>query len=84
MIFDLRPFKHGAVARRSTKQDVAKRLMTTASMRRPSRSPSPDDDDRADGERAQGELDRFYDALIAIRKEIQACSTARRTPGTTC
>jgi glycine dehydrogenase len=71
MIFDLRPFKHGS--RPSIdEQDVAKRLMDygfhapTVSfpvagtmMIEPTESESQD------------ELDRFCDALIAIRKEIQ-------------
>ena len=78
MIFDLRPFKHGArtgTAAPSTidEQDVAKRLMDygfhapTVSfpvagtmMIEPTES------------EPKAELDRFCDALIAIRKEIQA------------
>ncbi len=71
MIFDLRPFKHGA-GPSVDEQDVAKRLMDygfhapTVSfpvagtmMIEPTESESKD------------ELDRFCDALIAIRKEIQ-------------
>ena len=71
MIFDLRPFKLGA--RPIDEQDVAKRLMDygfhapTVSfpvagtmMIEPTESESKD------------ELDRFCDALISIRKEIQA------------
>jgi glycine dehydrogenase len=71
MIFDLRPFKHGA-GPSVDEQDVAKRLMDygfhapTVSfpvagtmMIEPTESESRD------------ELDRFCDALIAIRKEIQ-------------
>jgi glycine dehydrogenase len=70
MIFDLRPFKHG-VGRSVDEQDVAKRLMDygfhapTVSfpvagtmMIEPTESESKD------------ELDRFCDALIAIRSEI--------------
>ena len=72
MIFDLRPFKHGAGAA-VDEQDIAKRLMDygfhapTVSfpvpgtmMVEPTESESKE------------ELDRFCDALIAIRKEIQA------------
>ncbi|HJR58074.1 MAG TPA: aminomethyl-transferring glycine dehydrogenase [Vicinamibacterales bacterium] len=72
MIFDLRPFKHAAGAS-VDESDVAKRLMDygfhapTVSfpvagtmMIEPTESESKD------------ELDRFCDALIAIRKEIQA------------
>ena len=71
MIFDLRPFKHGA-GPSVDEQDVAKRLMDygfhapTVSfpvagtmMIEPTESESKD------------ELDRFCEALIAIRKEIQ-------------
>jgi glycine dehydrogenase len=71
MIFDLRPFKHGANA--VDESDVAKRLMDygfhapTVSfpvagtmMIEPTESEPKD------------ELDRFCDALISIRKEIQA------------
>ncbi|MGB2717162.1 MAG: aminomethyl-transferring glycine dehydrogenase [Vicinamibacterales bacterium] len=72
MIFDLRPFKHGS-GPSIDEQDVAKRLMDygfhapTVSfpvagtmMIEPTES------------EAQDELDRFCDALIAIREEIQA------------
>jgi glycine dehydrogenase len=72
MIFDLRPFKHGGTAT-IDEQDVAKRLMDygfhapTVSfpvagtmMIEPTES------------EPKAELDRFCDALIAIRKEIQA------------
>src|SRR5215203_18649 len=72
MIFDLRPFKHGGGGN-VDEQDVAKRLMDygfhapTVSfpvagtmMIEPTESESKD------------ELDRFCDALIAIRAEIQA------------
>ncbi len=71
MIFDLRPFKHGS-GPSVDEQDVAKRLMDygfhapTVSfpvagtmMIEPTESESKD------------ELDRFCDALISIRKEIQ-------------
>jgi glycine dehydrogenase len=71
MIFDLRPFKHGS-GPSIDEQDVAKRLMDygfhapTVSfpvagtmMIEPTESESKD------------ELDRFCDALISIRKEIQ-------------
>jgi len=76
LIFDLRPFKHGAHA--VDEQDVAKRLMDygfhapTVSfpvagtmMIEPTES------------EAKGELDRFCDALIAIRGEIQAVVDGR-------
>jgi glycine dehydrogenase len=72
MIFDLRPFKHGS-GPTIDEQDVAKRLMDygfhapTVSfpvpgtmMIEPTESESKD------------ELDRFCDALISIRAEIQA------------
>ncbi|MEN3340463.1 MAG: glycine dehydrogenase [Acidobacteriota bacterium] len=75
LIFDLRPFKHGA-GPSVDEQDVAKRLMDygfhapTVSfpvagtmMIEPTESESQD------------ELDRFCDALIAIRKEIEAVVT---------
>ncbi len=76
MIFDLRPFKHGANA--IDEQDVAKRLMDygfhapTVSfpvagtmMIEPTESES------------KPELDRFCDALIAIRGEIEAVVEGR-------
>jgi glycine dehydrogenase len=79
MIFDLRPFKHGAAA--VDEQDVAKRLMDygfhapTVSfpvagtmMIEPTESEPKD------------ELDRFCDALIAIRKEIAAVIEGRVDP----
>ena len=72
MIFDLRPFKHGA-GPSVDEQDVAKRLMdygfhaptvsfpvTGTMMIEPTESEAKD------------ELDRFCEALIAIRAEIQA------------
>jgi glycine dehydrogenase len=77
MIFDLRPFKHGS-GPSVDEQDVAKRLMDygfhapTVSfpvagtmMIEPTESESKD------------ELDRFCDALIAIRQEIQAVMDGR-------
>ena len=80
MIFDLRPFKHGA-GPSIDEQDVAKRLMDygfhapTVSfpvagtmMIEPTESESKD------------ELDRFCDALIAIRKEIQEVVDGRVDP----
>jgi glycine dehydrogenase len=76
LIFDLRPFKHGANA--VDEQDVAKRLMDygfhapTVSfpvagtmMIEPTESES------------KGELDRFCEALVAIRGEIQAVADGR-------
>jgi glycine dehydrogenase len=80
MIFDLRPYKHGS-GPSVDEQDVAKRLMDygfhapTVSfpvagtmMIEPTESESKD------------ELDRFCDALIAIRKEIQAVMDGRADP----
>jgi glycine cleavage system P protein (glycine dehydrogenase) len=80
MIFDLRPFKHGA-GPSVDEQDVAKRLMDygfhapTVSfpvagtmMIEPTESESKD------------ELDRFCDALIAIRAEIQAVVDGKVDP----
>ena len=80
MIFDLRPFKHGA-GPSVDEQDVAKRLMDygfhapTVSfpvagtmMIEPTESESKE------------ELDRFCDALIAIRQEIQAVIDGRVDP----
>src|SRR3954468_3826826 len=80
MIFDLRPFKHGS-GPSVDEQDVAKRLMDygfhapTVSfpvagtmMIEPTESESQD------------ELDRFCDALIAIRKEIEAIVTGAVDP----
>jgi glycine dehydrogenase len=80
MIFDLRPFKHGA-GPSVDESDVAKRLMDygfhapTVSfpvagtmMIEPTESESKD------------ELDRFCDALIAIRKEIEAVVTGNADP----
>jgi glycine dehydrogenase len=80
MIFDLRPFKHGA-GPSVDEQDVAKRLMDygfhapTVSfpvagtmMIEPTESESQD------------ELDRFCEALIAIRKEIDAVVGGKADP----
>jgi glycine dehydrogenase len=80
MIFDLRPFKHAAGAS-VDETDVAKRLMDygfhapTVSfpvagtmMIEPTESESKD------------ELDRFCDALIAIRKEIQDVMNGNADP----
>jgi len=80
LIFDLRPFKHGAGGT-IDEQDVAKRLMDygfhapTVSfpvagtmMIEPTES------------EPKGELDRFCDALISIRGEIQAVLDGRADP----
>jgi len=80
MIFDLRPFKHGS-GPSIDEQDVAKRLMDygfhapTVSfpvagtmMIEPTESESKD------------ELDRFCDALIAIRQEIQDVLDGKADP----
>jgi glycine dehydrogenase len=79
MIFDLRPFKHGAAS--VDESDVAKRLMDygfhapTVSfpvagtmMIEPTESEAKD------------ELDRFCDALIAIRQEIQDVLDGKADP----
>jgi len=80
MIFDLRPFKHAA-GTSVDEQDIAKRLMDygfhapTVSfpvpgtmMVEPTESESKD------------ELDRFCDALITIREEIQAVMDGKADP----
>nr|MBA2260676.1 glycine dehydrogenase (aminomethyl-transferring) [Acidobacteriota bacterium] len=80
MIFDLRPFKRGAGAS-VDEQDVAKRLMDygfhapTVSfpvagtmMIEPTESESKD------------ELDRFCDALVQIRKEVESVLTGSVDP----
>ena len=72
MIFDLRPFKHaGALA--IDEQDVAKRLMDYGFHAPTVSFPVPGTMmiEPTESE-PKGELDRFCDALIAIRKEIQA------------
>jgi len=72
LIFDLRPFKHGA-GPSVDEQDVAKRLMdygfhapTVSFPVAGTMMVEPTESE------AKGELDRFCDALIAIRHEIQA------------
>ena len=79
MIFDLRPFKHGA-GPSVDEQDVAKRLMdygfhaptvsfpVAGTMIEPTESEAKD------------ELDRFCDALIAIRHEIEAVVSGNVDP----
>ena len=72
MIFDLRPFKHGAGAS-VDEQDVAKRLMDYGFHAPTVSFPVPGTMmiEPTESE-PKGELDRFCDALIAIRKEIEA------------
>ena len=72
MIFDLRPFTHGA-GPSVDEQDVAKRLMdygfhapTVSFPVAGTMMVEPTESE------PKGELDRFCDALIAIRHEIQA------------
>ncbi|HEX5475619.1 MAG TPA: aminomethyl-transferring glycine dehydrogenase [Vicinamibacterales bacterium] len=80
MIFDLRPFKHGS-GPTVDEQDVAKRLMDYGFHAPTVSFPVPgtmmieptESEDRA-------ELDRFAEALIAIRKEIQAVVDGRVDP----
>ena len=72
MIFDLRPFKHGA-GPSVDEQDVAKRLMDYGFHAPTVSFPVPGTMmiEPTESE-SQDELDRFADALIAIRGEIQA------------
>jgi glycine dehydrogenase len=72
MIFDLRPFKHGAGAS-VDEQDVAKRLMDYGFHAPTVSFPVPGTMmiEPTESE-PKAELDRFCDALITIRKEIQA------------
>jgi glycine dehydrogenase len=75
MIFDLRPFKHGAGPSVPSidEQDVAKRLMDYGFHAPTVSFPVPGTMmiEPTESE-PKGELDRFCDALVAIRKEIQA------------
>jgi glycine dehydrogenase len=72
MIFDLRPFKHGA-GPSVDEQDVAKRLMDYGFHAPTVSFPVPGTMmiEPTESE-PKGELDRFCDALVAIRQEIQA------------
>jgi glycine dehydrogenase len=72
MIFDLRPFKHGA-GPSVDEQDVAKRLMDYGFHAPTVSFPVPGTMmiEPTESE-SQDELDRFCEALIAIRGEIQA------------
>ena len=72
MIFDLRPFKHGA-GPSVDEQDVAKRLMDYGFHAPTVSFPVPGTMmiEPTESE-PKGELDRFCDALVSIRKEIQA------------
>ncbi len=76
MIFDLRPFKHGANA--VDEQDVAKRLMDygfhAPTVSFPVAGTMMIEPTESEGKR---ELDRFCDALVAIRAEIQAVVDGR-------
>ncbi len=80
MIFDLRPFKHGAGAS-IDEQDVAKRLMDYGFHAPTVSFPVPGTMmiEPTESE-SQDELDRFCDALIAIRKEIDAVVSGRVDP----
>jgi glycine dehydrogenase len=75
MIFDLRPFKHatGPSVPSIDEQDVAKRLMDYGFHAPTVSFPVPGTMmiEPTESE-PKGELDRFCDALVAIRKEIQA------------
>jgi len=77
MIFDLRPFKHGA-GPSIDEQDVAKRLMDYGFHAPTVSFPVPGTMmiEPTESE-SKPELDRFCDALIAIRKEIQAVIDGR-------
>jgi glycine dehydrogenase len=77
MIFDLRPFKHGA-GPSVDEQDVAKRLMDYGFHAPTVSFPVPGTMmiEPTESE-SQDELDRFCDALIAIRDEIQAVVDGR-------
>jgi len=72
MIFDLRPFKHGS-GPSIDEQDVAKRLMDYGFHAPTVSFPVPGTMmiEPTESE-SRAELDRFCEALIAIRKEIQA------------
>jgi glycine cleavage system P protein (glycine dehydrogenase) len=75
LIFDLRPFKHGAgpSAPSIDEQDVAKRLMDYGFHAPTVSFPVPGTMmiEPTESEPKE-ELDRFCDALVAIRQEIQA------------
>jgi glycine dehydrogenase len=77
MIFDLRPFKHGS-GPSVDEQDVAKRLMDYGFHAPTVSFPVPGTMmiEPTESE-SQDELDRFCDALIAIREEIQAVVDGR-------
>jgi glycine dehydrogenase len=77
MIFDLRPFKHGS-GPSVDEQDVAKRLMDYGFHAPTVSFPVPGTMmiEPTESE-SQDELDRFCDALIAIRDEIQAVVDGR-------
>jgi glycine dehydrogenase len=77
MIFDLRPFKHGA-GPSIDEQDVAKRLMDYGFHAPTVSFPVPGTMmiEPTESE-SKPELDRFCDALIAIRHEIQAVIDGR-------
>jgi glycine dehydrogenase len=80
MIFDLRPFKHGS-GPSIDEQDVAKRLMDYGFHAPTVSFPVPGTMmiEPTESE-SMHELDRFCDALIAIRKEIQAVIDGRVDP----
>ncbi len=80
MIFDLRPFKHGA-GPSVDEQDVAKRLMDYGFHAPTVSFPVPGTMmiEPTESE-SQDELDRFCDALIAIRGEIDAVVNGTADP----
>jgi glycine dehydrogenase len=80
MIVDLRPFKHGA-GPSVDEQDVAKRLMDYGFHAPTVSFPVPGTMmiEPTESE-SQDELDRFCDALIAIRGEIQAVVDGKADP----
>jgi glycine cleavage system P protein (glycine dehydrogenase) len=79
MIFDLRPFRHGAAA--IDEQDVAKRLMDYGFHAPTVSFPVPGTMmiEPTESE-SKPELDRFCDALVAIRAEIQAVVDGKADP----
>ena len=81
MIFDLRPLKQASGAAAIDETDVAKRLMdygfhapTVSFPVRGTLMVEPTESE------SKGELDRFCDAMIAIRGEIQAVIDGRADP----
>ncbi|MGH9313707.1 MAG: aminomethyl-transferring glycine dehydrogenase, partial [Vicinamibacterales bacterium] len=79
MIFDLRPFRHGPAA--IDEQDVAKRLMDYGFHAPTVSFPVPGTMmiEPTESE-SKAELDRFCDALVAIRAEIQTVVDGKADP----